>query len=157
MTRIIALLAFAVLLSGAATSPMSAQTMDGTEASAAVAEAVATAESSSTPSLMVDDVASAGAAAGLARSPQRAGGGPERILPPAAYRFDLAPALQPASHSGAVAHVVVQRDRRRGLTWVLVGVAMIAAGMVIDGDAGAFVSVGGAVIGGYGVYLMVRD
>lgn len=52
--------------------------------------------------------------------------------------------------------VVLQQDRRRGLTYVLVGGALIAAGLLIDGDAGAAVSVGGAVLGAYGVFLMVR-
>jgi len=78
---------------------------------------------------------------------------------------DIAPAaglglgLQAESGSALAAvpsATLMQPDRRRGLTWVIVGAALIGAGMVIEGDAGSAVSVGGAVVAAYGVFLMVR-
>ena len=66
--------------------------------------------------------------------------------------LDAAPA--PGSVAPALA---LQRSRRSGLTFLVVGVSLIAAGLLIDGDAGAVVSVGGALVGAYGVYLLVRD
>jgi hypothetical protein len=73
------------------------------------------------------------------------------------YRSDFTPANGSGPAVEALAIRLRQPDRRRGLTLLLVGGALIGAGLVIDGDAGAAVSVGGALLGGYGVYLMVRQ
>jgi hypothetical protein len=86
----------------------------------------------------------------------RTDSGSSLLLQPAAWS-DFAPANRSGPAVDALAVRLRQPDRRRGLTLVLVGGALIGAGMLIDGDAGAAVSVGGALLGGYGVYLMVRQ
>jgi hypothetical protein len=53
--------------------------------------------------------------------------------------------------------MVMQTDRRSGVTWIVVGAALLGAGLLIDGDAGTALSVGGALVGVYGVYLLVRS
>jgi hypothetical protein len=73
------------------------------------------------------------------------------------YRSDYTPANRSGPAIDGLAIRLRQPDRRRGLTFLLVGGALIGAGMLIEGDAGAAVSVGGALLGGYGVYLMVRQ
>jgi hypothetical protein len=73
------------------------------------------------------------------------------------FRSDFTPANGSGPAVEALAIRLRQPDRRRGLTLLLVGGALIGAGMLIDGDAGAAVSVGGALLGGYGVFLMVRQ
>jgi hypothetical protein len=50
----------------------------------------------------------------------------------------------------------MRQDRRSGATWLLVGAALVGAGLIIDGDAGAALSVGGALLGAYGVFLVRR-
>jgi hypothetical protein len=54
------------------------------------------------------------------------------------------------------ASLFARQDRRSGVTWLVVGAALIGAGLLIDGDAGTAVSIGGALLGAYGVFLMVR-
>lgn len=68
-----------------------------------------------------------------------------------------APAWQPATAADAPAVMVMQTDRRGGVTWIVVGAALLGAGLVVGGDAGTALSVGGALIGVYGVYLLVRS
>jgi hypothetical protein len=89
------------------------------------------------------------------------GFGQDHLLSAPANRPDLpaalGPAFGPAPGPDALAALDQQRrDARGGLTWVIVGAALIGAGMLVDGDAGTALSVGGALIGVYGVYLMVR-
>lgn len=79
------------------------------------------------------------------------------LLPPAPYRPGLPPVPAVPSGIDPAPHALVQQDRRGGLTWLLVGASLVVAGVIIDGDAGTALSVGGAVIGVYGVYLLVRD
>jgi hypothetical protein len=81
---------------------------------------------------------------------------PELLPLAEAYRFDAeaAPRLAPAGE--AALYQAVQRDRRRGVTYALVGLALIGTGSLIDGGAGTAVSVGGAVVTAYGVFLLVR-
>jgi hypothetical protein len=83
--------------------------------------------------------------------------GPDQLPPSATARVEFLPVSRYAPASDAPVYIAVRQDRRRGLTFVLVGAALIGAGLLIDGDAGAAVSVGGAVLGAYGVYLMVRS
>jgi hypothetical protein len=73
-----------------------------------------------------------------------------------AYRFDDEAAARIAPAGEAAVYQVVQRDRRRGVTFAVVGLALIGAGSLIDGGAGTVVSVGGAVVAAYGVFLIVR-
>ena len=79
------------------------------------------------------------------------------LLPPAPYRPGLPPAPAVPSGLDPAPHALVQQDRRGGLTWLLVGASLVVAGVIVDGDAGTAMSVGGALIGVYGVYLLVRD
>jgi hypothetical protein len=68
-----------------------------------------------------------------------------------------APAWQQATAAEVPATMVMQTDRRSGVTWIVVGAALLGAGLLIDGDAGTALSVGGALVGVYGVYLLVRS
>jgi hypothetical protein len=68
-----------------------------------------------------------------------------------------APAWQPETAADAPAAMVMQTDRRGGVTWIVVGGALLGAGLLVGGDAGTALSVGGALIGVYGVYLLVRS
>jgi hypothetical protein len=79
------------------------------------------------------------------------------LLSAPAARPDLSVDLRPAPGPEAVAALDQQRPgRRSGLTWLVVGASLIGAGMLVDGDAGTALSVGGALVGVYGVYLMIR-
>jgi hypothetical protein len=78
------------------------------------------------------------------------------LLPATPERLDFWNETQPAIGPGAAASIAMQQDRRSGATWLLVGAALIGAGLIIDGDAGTALSVGGALLGAYGVFLMVR-
>jgi hypothetical protein len=75
------------------------------------------------------------------------------VFPPP-ERLGASVALQPAA--AVPASIAMQQDRRGGVTWLVVGVSLLGAGLLIDGDAGTALSVGGAFIAAYGVYLMVR-
>lgn len=79
------------------------------------------------------------------------------LLPPASIRGQKFSPVRSVAQGEAVAPVLVQQDRRGGLTWLIVGGSMLGAGLLIDGDAGTALSVGGALAGGYGVYLLVRN
>jgi hypothetical protein len=68
----------------------------------------------------------------------------------------LAPAWQQTTAAEAPTIMVMQTDRRGGVTWIAVGAALLGAGLLVGGDAGTALSVGGALIGVYGVYLVVR-
>jgi hypothetical protein len=68
-----------------------------------------------------------------------------------------APAWRQTTDAEAPATMVMQTDRRGGVTWIVVGAALLGAGLLVDGDAGTALSVGGALIGVYGVYLLVRS
>jgi hypothetical protein len=81
---------------------------------------------------------------------------PDLLTDRAAYRLNPGPALDPASRADARMHFEARQSRRRGVTFLLVGGALLGAGLIIDGDAGAAVSVGGALVGAYGVFLLVR-
>jgi hypothetical protein len=74
------------------------------------------------------------------------------IPPPERLRASME--LQPAT--GVPASIAMQQDRRGGVTWLVVGASLLGAGLLIDGDAGTALSVGGAFVAAYGVYLMVR-
>jgi hypothetical protein len=81
---------------------------------------------------------------------------PELLPLAEAYRFDAEAAARIAPAGEAALYQTVQRDLRRGVTYALVGLALIGAGSLIDGGAGTAVSVGGAVVTAYGVFLLVR-
>jgi hypothetical protein len=133
-------------------APATAQTMDGLSAMPA-AGAPLTGEAAGAAAAADE---SAAATDVMVASALRTGGGSNLLLQPT-FRSDLEPANRSGPAVDALAVRLRQPDRRRGLTLVLVGGALIGAGLLIDGDAGAAVSVGGALLGGYGVYLMVRQ
>jgi hypothetical protein len=127
-------------------------------ATAAEAQAAGVPEGLPAAAASSDGMAPAAEPAGLTAGGAR---GTDRVLvapqlqagADALLRLELASV---PSLSSSLETELLRQDRRRGLTWVVVGGALIAAGLVIDGDAGAAVSVGGAVLGAYGVYLLVR-
>jgi hypothetical protein len=139
---------FALLL--VATAPALAQTgpgpMETTGVSNAVTDAphAAVADAPATPASAVDRL--------------QPGFGQDLLLSAPATRPDLSADLWPALGSEAMAALDQQRhDRRGGLTWLVVGGSLIGAGLLIGDDAGTVLSVGGALIAVYGVYLMVRN
>jgi hypothetical protein len=131
-------------------APATAQAMDGhSPVPTAVATLAGEAATVSDRSAVAADVA-------VVASRLRTDSGSNLVVQPT-FRSDFTPAHGSAPAVEALAIRLRQPDRRRGLTLLLVGGALIGAGMLIDGDAGAAVSVGGALLGGYGVYLMVRQ
>jgi hypothetical protein len=142
--------AFVALLLATHMAPATAQTMDTrTPVPAAAATLASEAAAVSDRSAVPADVV-------VMASRLRTGSGSNLVVQPT-YRSDFTPANRSGPAVEALAIRLRQPDRRRGLTLLLVGGALIGAGLVIDGDAGAAVSVGGALLGGYGVYLMVRQ
>lgn len=77
------------------------------------------------------------------------------VFPPP-ERLGASVELQPATGADVPASIAMQQDRRGGVTWLVVGASLMGAGLLIDGDAGTALSVGGAFVAAYGVYLMVR-
>jgi hypothetical protein len=75
------------------------------------------------------------------------------VFPPP-ERLGASTELQPAT--AVPASIAMQQDRRGGVTWLVVGASLLGAGMLIDDNAGTALSVGGAFVAAYGVYLMVR-
>jgi hypothetical protein len=146
-----------LLLVGIGTSSVLAQTVvtpeiaEGTGAVKAIAEAPARAAAA----LAVAGTGNAGPSA--ASIVKQARIGPDQLPRSAPGRLEFFPESRYAPGSDALAYVVVRQDRRRGVTFLLVGAALIGAGLIIEDDAGAAVSVGGAVLGAYGVYLIVRS
>jgi hypothetical protein len=130
-------------------APAAAQTMDGHSPTPAAATFASEAAAVSDRSAVAADVV-------VMASRLRTDGSSNLVVQPT-YRSDFTPANGSGPAVDALAIRLRQPDRRRGLTLLLVGGALIGAGMLIDGDAGAAVSVGGALLGGYGVYLMVRQ
>lgn len=130
-----------LLLAVSATAPAAAQTAE--------------------ESTVADPVASE-TAAGPAESESGAlhrlkGGVGSDLLPPASIRRPKFSPARSIAQGEAAVPMLAQQDRRGGLTWLIVGGSMLGAGLLIDGDAGTALSVGGALVGGYGVYLLVRD
>lgn len=85
----------------------------------------------------------------------KAGAASDLRLPARTHRLEFSSASRIAQSDGA-APVLVQESRRGGLTWLLVGGSLLGAGLIVGGDAGTALSVGGALLGVYGVYLLVR-
>jgi hypothetical protein len=142
--------AIMALLLAAHIAPATAQTMDRYGPVPAAAAPMAS------EAAAVSDKSAAAAAVVMPAWRMRTDSGSNLLLQPTAWS-DFAPANRSGPAVDALAIRLRQPDRRRGLTLLLVGGALIGAGMLIDGDAGAAVSVGGALLGGYGVYLMVRQ
>jgi hypothetical protein len=97
------------------------------------------------------------AAAPTAAERLHAGVATSALLPRPSGGVVLAPAWQQATAAEAPATMVMQTNRRGGVTWIVVGAALLGAGLLVDGDAGTALSVGGALVGVYGVYLLVRS
>jgi hypothetical protein len=137
---------FALLL--VATAPALAQTGPGPVETTGVSNAA-------TDAAAADDPA---APAGTAIDRLQVGFGQDLLLSAPTDRPDLTSALRPGPGPDLIAALDQQRhDRRGGLTWLVVGGSLIGAGLLIGDDAGTVLSVGGALIAVYGVYLMVRN
>jgi hypothetical protein len=97
------------------------------------------------------------AAAPTAADRLHAGVAKSALLSTPSGGLTLTPAWLQGTAAETPATMVMQTDRRGGVTWIVVGAALLGAGLVVDGDAGTALSVGGALIGVYGVYLLVRS
>jgi hypothetical protein len=142
--------AFVALLLATHMAPATAQTTD-THGPVPAAAATIAGEAAA-----VSDRSEVAADVVVLASGLRTDSGANLVVQPT-FRSDFTPANGSGPAVEALAIRLRQPDRRRGLTLLLVGGALIGAGMLIDGDAGAAVSVGGALLGGYGVFLMVRQ
>lgn len=87
----------------------------------------------------------------------KAGVASDLLLTTPDYGLKLAPTSRAGQDVDAAAPVLMQQDRRGGLTWLLVGASLFGAGFLVGDDAGTALSVGGALVGAYGVFLLVRD
>lgn len=76
----------------------------------------------------------------------------DQLMPASAGLMTTAPATAEATAEKAVNQPVMQR-RGSGMPYMVAGGALLVAGLLIGGDAGTLVAVGGAVIGAYGLYL----
>lgn len=70
-------------------------------------------------------------------------------------------AAQLGIHSDATAPTELNRDafktsRREGRAFALVGAAAVVAGILIGGDGGTLIAIGGAGLGLYGLYIWQR-
>lgn len=79
----------------------------------------------------------------------------DQLMPASAGLMVTAPAVAEATAERAVNEPVMQR-RGSGTGYMIAGAALLVAGLLIEGDAGTLVAVGGAVIGAYGLYLHFR-
>lgn len=76
----------------------------------------------------------------------------DQLMPASAGLMVTAPATAEVAADKAVNQPVMQRGRS-GMPYMIAGGALLVAGLLIGGDAGTLVAVGGAVIGAYGLYL----
>ena len=79
----------------------------------------------------------------------------DQLMPAGAALTVTAPAPAEASAEKALDQPVMQR-RGSSTAFMIVGGALLLAGLLIDGDAGTLVAVSGAAIGAYGLYLHFR-
>lgn len=79
----------------------------------------------------------------------------DQLMPAGTGLTVTAPAAAEARSETAVNQPVMQRGGR-GTGYMIAGAALLVAGLLIEGDAGTLVAVGGAAIGAYGLYLYFR-
>lgn len=84
---------------------------------------------------------------GLAASAFRQGAESMAVLAPSMV---TAPLLKAGNVEEAI---LLQARDRRGVPLMASGAALLVAGLLIGGDVGTLVALGGAVIGAYGVFL----
>jgi hypothetical protein len=76
----------------------------------------------------------------------------DQLMPAGAGLMVTAPATAEVVAEKAMNEPVMQR-RSSGTPYMIAGGALLVAGLLIGGDAGTLVAVGGAVIGAYGLFL----
>lgn len=79
----------------------------------------------------------------------------DQLMPAGAALTVTAPAPAEASAEKAVNQPAMQ-SRGASTAFMIVGGALLLAGLLIDNDAGTLVAVTGAAIGAYGLYLHFR-
>lgn len=105
--------------------------------------------------LLAFGLASPAAAQSPAPAPSVAAAAAPSLAPTtAAARLGIAPDVQ--EQPAAVNASAARMSRREGRVMALVGAAAVVTGILVGGDAGTVIAIGGAGLGLYGLYVWQR-